>query len=139
MDFFRSLLHTIRSSPIPLLANSNRNSFGFTLIEILVSLSIMGIALMAVLKSSLLIQESLLDNNQANIMAMLGSEKISQIELQGPENIYQWRGNFDNQDNYVWEVETKPLFNNRLKKLLITIYPAESPEDKFFLEKLIFE
>jgi len=70
---------------------------------------------------------------------MLGSEKISQIELQGPENIYQWRGNFDNQDNYVWEVETKPLFNNRLKKLLITIYPAESPEDKFFLEKLIFE
>ncbi|HMB32314.1 MAG TPA: prepilin-type N-terminal cleavage/methylation domain-containing protein [Desulfohalobiaceae bacterium] len=122
-----------------MLANSNRNSFGFTLIEILVSLSIMGIALMAVLKSSLLIQESLLDNNQANIMAMLGSEKISQIELQGPENIYQWRGNFDNQDNYVWEVETKPLFNNRLKKLLITIYPAESPEDKFFLEKLIFE
>jgi prepilin-type N-terminal cleavage/methylation domain-containing protein len=113
-------------------------SLGFTLIEILISLAITGIALTAVLKSGLLIQEALIETQRNQLKSRLASEKLSELQIQGLSSLVQWHGVFENHPEYEWEVKTSPLFNTPLNHLTLSIYPSDAPQDLFVLEQLFF-
>ena len=78
---------------------------GFTLMEIMVCLAILGITFTAALKATIKIQELLLSNQFYCQASILGANKMNEIRLSGPEKITIWRGQFDGHPQYHWKLE----------------------------------
>ena len=111
---------------------------GFTLIEILVSLAIIAIAFVAILKSTALVQDSLIDTKTKNMAAMLGAKKMAQIEKSGPNNIAQWDGNFKHGSNLKWRIEDKAMSAEELKRIKLIISDSSGQKEILTFERIFF-
>lgn len=111
---------------------------GFTLIEVLVSLAILSIALVAVVKSALLVQDHLLKTNSENTQAMLCAQKMEQIRSQGLEDIVAWEGTFEEHPGYRWSLEIQPGGTEELKMVHIEVSPEHEPDSSVLLQELFF-
>jgi|GEM_PF-4110265 len=119
--------------------NSKTCSKGFTLIEILVSLAILGIAFVAILKSTILVQGSLISTKKENQAAMLGAKKMAEIVKDGPDNINQWDGTFEKNPNLKWRIEDQPTSKDRLKKIKLIISGLNQQKEILTFERIIYK
>lgn len=98
-------------------------SSGFTLVEVLVSLSIMAIALVAVLHAALSIQDAFISTQNKERCAMLAEFKLTQSTILGPKHAVQGQGEFENHPGYMWEVRVDPTQVEELTEITVTAYP----------------
>lgn len=111
---------------------------GFTLIEILICLAIIAIAFVAILKSTILVQEALISTKKQNRASMLGAQKMAEIAKAGPENIKQWNGRFEDDPNFKWRVQVTSTSKDRLKRINLTILDSNKQKIQSF-ERVIFK
>jgi len=82
-----------------------KKEYGFTLLEVMVAMSIIAIALMAMLGSQ---SQSLSLANEAKFSTtstLLAKSKIAEIEAEKPENLTSVSGNFgEDFPNYQWDL-----------------------------------
>lgn len=112
--------------------SSCRNS-GFTLLEVMIAVSIMAIALTALLGSQ---SQSVSLANEAKFFttaSLLGKAKMAELELLDPTQLRNDNGDFgDDFSGYQWEVELSDLsledfgdfgdFSNYLKRVDLTVF-----------------
>jgi general secretion pathway protein I len=114
---------------------------GFTLLEVMVALSIIAIVLV-----SLLISQSqgvsLLDETKFNTTAaLLAQKKISEIEAKKDDDLTADSGDFgDDFPNYFWEINIQDVsfsgaeaFTKYLKQIDLVVYRGESKRDQYEL------
>ncbi len=119
----------------------NIKASGFTLLEVMVALSIISIVLV-----SLLISQShgisLQDETKFNTTAaLLAQKKISEIESNKDNGITADSGDFgDDFPNYFWEIEVKDVsfegaeeFTKYLKQVDLNIYRGENKHYQYTL------
>ena len=111
---------------------------GFTLIEVLVSLAILSIALVAVVKSMLIVQDHLLETKTENTQAMLCAQKMEEIRSQGVEEIVAWEGSFEEHPGYRWSLDIQPGGAEELKMVRIEVHPEHEPDSGSLLQELFF-
>ena len=99
---------------------------GFTLIEVLVSLSILAIAMVAVLQAALSAQDAFIASQERERCAMLAELKLTQIKILGIDNTSaQGQGAFQNYPGYIWAVRVRPTRIERLTEVVVTVHAAE--------------
>ncbi len=111
---------------------------GFTLIEILVSLAIIAIAFVAILKSTALVQDSLISSKTKNLAAMLGAKKMAEIENNGLNNIKQWNGKFEANNNFKWKIKEEPTSQEQLRRIKLIISDLSEQKEILSFERIIF-
>ena len=112
---------------------------GFTLLEILVCLAILAIAFIAVLKSTLQVQDSLAQSRFRNRASQLGAEKIAEIRLQGPDAIGAWQGEFEEHPQYRWSIDVRPTSADRLQRVVLHVFRADDEEKRLSFEEFHLE
>jgi type II secretion system protein I len=125
--------------PQPCLAQRTSRRAGFTLLEILVCLAILGIAFVAVIKSALHVQDALFQSRFRNTASLLGSNKIAEIRLQGPDNITSWRGRFQEHPQYRWSVDVRPTSVDRLQRVVLHVYKEGSERERLSFEEFVLD
>jgi general secretion pathway protein I len=117
------------------------NQNGFTLLEVMVSLSIIAIVLVSVLVSqtqSLSLQDETKFNTTA---AMLAQEKISAIEIKNVNELTSDSGDFgEDFPNYFWEVNVQDVslagaekFTKNLKQIDVNVRRGETKRYQYGL------
>ncbi len=112
---------------------------GFTLIEVLVSLAILSIALVAVVKSALLVQDGLLGTKEQNTQAMLCAQKMEEVRSQGLDGIVAWDGVFEEHPGYRWSLSVQPAGAEELKMVSVEVAPENEPDKALLMQELFYE
>ena len=112
---------------------------GFTLLEVLVALSIMSISLIAVMKSVLMVQDHLLASENRIVAATLGGDQLARIRQTGLENMLRFSGEFESHPAYRWEIEEIPAEQEELLLIRLDVYRADSSEPVLALEELFLK
>ncbi len=116
---------------------SHSRKKGFTLIEVLVGLSVMAIALVAVIKSSLQVQESLIRTKEQNLVAELATNKLARIKAQGVDKVLLWSGDFENHPSYHWELDISPTSIEGMKDIRLFIFKKSRPNHKNLFQEYV--
>jgi len=120
---------------------STRNKTGFTLLEVMVALSIIAIVLVSLLISqshSVSLQD---ESKFKTTAAMLAQKKISEIESKKGDQLYSEDGNFgDDFPNYFWETKVEDVsltgtekVTKYLKQIDLNIYRGEKGRYQYIL------
>ena len=112
---------------------------GFTLMEIMVCLAILGITFAAALKATIGIQELLLSNQFHCRASILGANKMNEIRLSGPEKITIWRGQFDSYPQYHWKLDKTTAQLENLELVILKIYRESEENDSLVFKELFLE
>lgn len=112
---------------------------GFTLLEVLVALSIMAISLIGVMKSVLMVQEALYDATNRSLAAELAGNQLTRIKQTGLENMFQFNGEFENHPGYRWRIEKIPLEEDELFLIRLDVLLADSSKRVLGLEELFWQ
>ena len=115
----------------------NLNKKGFTLIEVLIAMTILSITLIAVIKTVTAQSKNIYYLKTKSIANLIASNKLIEIELQKTwPNIGITKGNEKMADNiWYWEVNVSKTPDNNVRRLEINI--KKSPTDKNFITTLI--
>ena len=116
----------------------NKNN-GLTLMEVLVSVAILSIALIAVLKSNLQIQDTLLQGQDKTNTSLLLANKMAEVKAAGTDNWSDYYGQFENFPQYSWEVDITAAGNNFLSKITVTLIETKNKEEIHSIEGHIFK
>ncbi len=120
---------------------SRNEDFGFTLLEVMVSLAIIAIALMAVLGSqsqgSSLANESKFDTTAA----LLAQSKMAEMEVRALNDLGSSSGDFgEDFPGYAWEVSVQGLaleelsmVSEKVKQIDVTVSLSNDPRRQFRL------
>jgi general secretion pathway protein I len=95
----------------------SRPENGFTLMEVMVAVSVVAIALLAIYRmhSQTLFMES--RGRFDTVAAMLARQKLAEMDTVDPEELVAGSGDFgDDQPGYAWQVETEDVFSDLLKE-----------------------
>jgi len=125
---------------------AKRNGEGFTLLEVMVALSIIAIVLVPLLVSqshSVSLQDEAKFNTTA---ALLAQEKISEIEIKNKDDLMSDSGDFgDDFPNYFWEIKILDVsfpgteeFTKYLRQIDLTIYRGENRHYQYALRLFRF-
>ena len=118
----------------------NRN-FGFTLLEVMISLAIIAIALMAVLGSQSR-GSSLANESKFNTTAaLLAQSKMAEMEIRALNDLGSDSGDFgEDFPGYVWEVSVQGLaleelsmVSEKVKQIDVTVSLSNDPRRQFRL------
>jgi type II secretion system protein I len=130
------------SVPLPCSRGADRrtegSSKGFTLIEVLVSLTVLAIGLIAAIKSTTHVQDALSRSRTQTLAARLGAAQLAHIKAQGPDNVASFQDRFEERPDMSWELtfENTPVEN--LKKLELIITSTDGREEIMTFEELVF-
>ena len=113
-------------------------SQGFTLIEVLVSLTVLAIGLIAAIKSTTHVQDALHRSNTKTLAARLGTTQLADIKTQGPDNVASFQDRFEENPDMSWELRFDNTPVETLKKLDLVISFTESGEEILRFEELVF-
>lgn len=102
-----------------------RRHHGFTLIEVLVSLSILAIACIAVLQAALSIQSAYIDSSTKDRCAMLADLKLAQVKIIGPDQLIEQQGSFEDFPGYFFEVNLDPTSVETLSKVSVRVWAED--------------
>lgn len=101
----------------------SRPTSGFTLLEVLVSLSILAVALVAVVGSTLSVQDAFSRGQTKERCAMLAQWKLRQVQFQGLDNLVATQGTFANAPGFTWRVQTRMTNVATLHTLVVQVWP----------------
>jgi general secretion pathway protein I len=121
----KSLTERTRRSHVP--KGGGRAYRGFTLVEVLVALTIVAVALMASLRATASMSTSALDLRQRTLALWSAENRLAQIRIQG-EFPNQGRRSFDCTQAEVQMVCEEDVFatpNPQFRRVEISVYPTE--------------
>lgn len=101
------------------------NRQGFTLIEVLVTLCILGIALTAVLKSALLLQEGLQKSKQQTQAAQVANLLLTEITAKDYDLLNFYQGETDEFPGWTWRANIYSTPEEEIKKLTLQIFAPD--------------
>lgn len=114
------------------------NSKGLTLMEVLVSVAVLSIALIAVLKSTLQIQDTLLAGQQKTLHSLLPANKMAEVKAAGADNWSAYYGQFEHYPEYSWEIDITPVENNFLQTIIVRLVDSKNKEEINSIEEQVF-
>jgi prepilin-type N-terminal cleavage/methylation domain-containing protein len=95
---------------------------GFTLIEVLVAVSIMAIGLVAVLRTGIQSQETMFVSDRISEATLLAGETMGQIQARGLDSLFGLQGDYgEERPGYIWKVETDNHRHPGLTHVLVTV------------------
>ena len=100
-------------------------SSGFTLIEVLVSLSILAIALIAILNAAVSVQDALMSSQRKDRSAMLAEIKLAETRFRQHSQTGTESGTFADYPGYAWEVKVSPTQIQDLIRVTVRVWPEE--------------
>jgi general secretion pathway protein I len=106
--------------------------------EVLISVAVLSVALIAVLKSSLQIQDTLIKGREMTTSALLTANIISKVKAVGPDAWNDHYGRFKEYPKYSWEVDISNVAENSLRTIVVTILDKKSKEEIKSIEEHIF-
>ena len=106
--------------------------------EVLISVAILSIALIAVLKSSLQIQDTLIKSQEKTIISLLAANKIAEVKAAGADNWNDNFGRFQNYPSYSWELNISDTAKNSFMTISINLLDTESKKKIKTIEERIF-
>lgn len=112
---------------------------GFTLIEVLVSLTVLAIGLIAAIKSTTHVQDALSRSTTQTLAARLGASQLAEIKAQGPDNVASFQDRFEDHPEMSWEVTYGNTPVEHLKKLELIVTSTEGREEIIRFQELIFD
>ena len=105
-----------------LLNKKDRNTHGFTLLEVMLAMAILAIALVAVFQSQ---SQSISMTNISRLATtapLLAQSKMAEIEGMDPKNIGSGSGDFgDNFPDYSWRADVMETEISSFKKIEVTV------------------
>lgn len=119
----------------------NKKDWGFTLLEVMVALSIIAVVLVSLLVSQSQ-SVSLLDETKFNTTAaLLAQKKISEIESEIEDNLTSDEGDFgEDFPDYFWRIEVQDItftddeeFTKYLKQIDLSVYRGEKGPNQYTL------
>jgi len=116
----------------------SHQSQGFTLIEVLVSLTVLAIGLIAAIKSTTHVQDALSRSRTRTLAARLGATQLAHIRAQGPDNVASFQGSFEEHPDMSWEISFENTPVEHLKELELTITSTDGREQIMSFEELVF-
>jgi general secretion pathway protein I len=97
-------------------------SSGFTLLEVMVTVAILAIALVAILKANLQSLDSLAEIRERTTASMLAASKLAEVEAAGPALWIEFQGDFgEDYAGYSWQVETTPTELDGLIRVTVIV------------------
>lgn len=115
----------------------SRSGDGFTLIEVLVTVAVLAIGLVAVLKASVLMQRDLAASRETTTACALAVAQMAEIEDAGPNNWMTVNGDFPDHPGWVWSVEMVQTISADLQRVVVTV-ARENGGRSLQLERLVF-
>ncbi|MFP4070968.1 MAG: prepilin-type N-terminal cleavage/methylation domain-containing protein [Desulfovibrionales bacterium] len=112
---------------------------GFTLIEVLVAVSIMAISVVAVLKSSAQSQDALITTEQRTTATLLAAGVMSRIEAQGINRITLPQGEFEDHPGFFWNMESSPTGTPGLTRVVVRVNRNPGEESLATMETHVFD
>jgi general secretion pathway protein I len=113
---------------------------GFTLIEVLVAVSIMAIGLVAVLRTGIQSQETMLVSDRISVATLLAGETMGQIQARGLDHLPGLQGDYgEEQAGYLWRVETDNHRHPGLTHVLVTVDWENNTVRPVKLEAYLFD
>lgn len=107
-------------------AGSNR---GFTLIEVLVSVTLLGVGIASVLGGMGALNQAEARNRDAEKMLRLAHTKLDELDATGQLQSSQQDGDFSeqNEPNYTWQVAVDPSGVDSLDAITVTVSRSNAP------------
>ncbi len=115
--------------------NPSNQSGGFTLLEIMIAVSILAIALVAVLRSQTHGLDMAADSQVSTRSALLAQEKIADVQaaIASGETNVDGSGDFgDELPSFGWKVESEPSTVKNLLKVTVTVTYADGNKEREF-------
>ena len=101
--------------------NSNKTS-GFTLLEVLVTVAILAIAMVAILKANVQNLDALTRAREMTMASVLAANKLAEVEAAGAGNWSEFQGDFgEDHPGYTWAVETASTELEGLIRVSVTV------------------
>lgn len=99
---------------------------GFTLLEVLVTVAILAIAMVAILKANVQNLDALTRARGATTASVLAANKLAEVEAAGAGRWFESQGDFgENYPGYTWEVETTSTELDGLIRVSVTVQQGE--------------
>jgi general secretion pathway protein I len=99
-----------------------RDSAGFTLIEVLVALTVLAIAFSAVLQANLRVQDSILASRRQTAASMLASGVMARIESVGVSRWSRYSGEEERLSlDFSWRVRTERTSAGNLRRVRVLV------------------
>lgn len=116
-----------------------KDNNGLTLMEVLISVAILSISLIAVLKASLQIQDTLIKGQEKTLHSLLAVNKMAEVMAIGPEKWNTPYGQYEKYPEYSWEVSISSVNKHLLRTIIVTLVDTENKEPIKNIEKQIFQ
>lgn len=95
---------------------------GFTLLEVLIAVAILGIGCTAALKAGLMAQDALIEAQNVDLALPLAQSKLAEVEAAGPSNWMVMDGDFSPDHPEVsWELEIQSTSLPKLYRVRIQV------------------
>jgi general secretion pathway protein I len=109
------------------LSNHPRTCAGFTLLEVLVAVAVLGIAMVAVLKGAGDTQDALVQSRDMTVATGLAEGLLAEVEAVGPNQWTFLNGDFGEEaPDYTWRVEMEPYMDTGLILVRAQIHLASA-------------
>lgn len=102
---------------------------GFTLIEVLVSVTLLGVGVASVLGAMGSLNQAEARNRDAEKMYRLAQSKLDELAVTGQLSSSQQDGDFSeqNEPNYAWQVEVDPSGVDSLDAITVIVTRRDAP------------
>ena len=95
---------------------------GFTLLEVLVTVAILSIAMVAILKANVQNLDALTRTRVVTTASVLAASKLAEVEAVGAANWFEFQGDFgEDYPDFTWEVETGGTELEGLVRVAVTV------------------
>lgn len=114
------------------------SSGGFSMLEVLVAVAVLGMALTPLLGACLGMQESLERCRDIDAAAALATAKLTEVERVGGRNWQSRRGDFGPlQPLWQWQVDCVKGLPGNMTLATVTVWSSSKAQSSFTIEKLL--
>ncbi len=109
---------------------------GFTLIEILIAMTILSITIVTIMMSILRIEDIYTNNKELTYLVHIAESKLNNIKGIRDTNICNFNGKIKN-TSFFWTIDSHKLYNGFIWKVEIKISGEENDNMKYSLKEYI--